>query len=135
MSKPKKLLLLLKLTDRCWVLVPKEGVEEITVPNLEYKKQATGLLARLLLRHRGRCLKTEASDAIADILGFRRASDMEVLRPIRDHSTEWHPIVMRLDVYGFDSKFLNHIHAERNGFDVIPVDEHLHAEKLNKRLG
>lgn len=130
----KKLLLVIKLTDGCWVLVPKEAHE----PKQDYKNEARGVLVGLMMRmqrSRRHSLKDEACDIMTDIVGFRRPNDMDSLKPFKEDGIEWHPVVLRLDVYVvFNSEFLSHIKKTNKDVQIIPLDEHKYADKLRLRL-
>jgi hypothetical protein len=127
----RKLILVIKLTDASFVLVPNESHE----PKHDYKNEATGLFAKFLLGAPKQTLESRAIDMMADIIGFRRPSDMESLKTFKDTGTEWHPVVLLLDVYGFDSNFIENMGVDRKDVMVIPLESHQYAQKLHQSLG
>ena len=129
----KKLLLVIKLTDGSWVLLPKEAHE----PKQDYKDEARGFLARLMMRLQRsprHSLKDEACDIMTDIVGFRRRNSLYSLKPFQEDGVEWHPILLNLEEISFNSEFLGHIKKTNKDVQVIPLDEHKYAEKLRSRL-
>ena len=127
----KKLLLLIKVSDGCWVLSP----EEAHMPKQDYKDEARGFFARLLLRTRKRSLRDEALDILANIVGFRWPHQTQSLRIIQDDGIEWHPVILRLDEDTiFEHTFIIDIQARNKKVEMTLLEEHPFAEKLRSRL-
>lgn len=81
------------------------------VPKRHYKEEAVGFLDRLLKRKPPeiQCFKEKASEKLRNIVGFQDPDLIQAAPEFKKDGTEWHPIVLRLDMYMLSADFTPHL--------------------------
>jgi hypothetical protein len=106
-SKKKPLLIVRFADETIFIFQPVDD----HVPNRHYKEEAVGFLGRLLKRKspQVQCFKEEASKKLREIVGFKDPDLIQAFPEFPKDGVEWHPIVLRLDMYMLSQDFVPHL--------------------------
>lgn len=127
----RRLLMIIRFVDGDWVL---QKAQDDHKPRHRYTTEAKTLFQSLFPpKEETFCAKSRADKALHEVLGFRRPDDIETGAHFERDGIEWHPIILHLDRYCLNSKYLIK-HANLDGRTLTPIAEHEHGEKLLKRF-
>ena len=131
-AKPtRRLIIIIRLVDGDWVLEKEHDPHQ---PRHRYKDEAKSIVRGLFsprVQEEKFCSKRKADTLLHEVLGFRRTSDIEAKSHFERDGIEWHPVMLQLDCYGFDSSFIKK-RAKLKSRTLSRIAEHKYAEKLLK---